>query len=167
MATEAQARPPMWRKVVDYPLVTMVIATAIYIAAVALALYLGKFVPDTLGKTTVAAIHAVITIGLLLAAYKLIIVRLGRHPKDDLPAAPALREGSIGLAIGFAIMALSVVVALTLGVYRIVGPGDASRLGLELTAVGIMPAFTEELLFRAGFSSVGSRSLAAAGSRCC
>lgn len=139
---------PLWRRIVDYPLVTMVIATAIYIAAAALSIIIGKFVPPAIGKTGVAAINAVITIGLLLAAYKLIIVRLGRHPKDDLPAAPALRDTAIGLAVGFSIMALAVAVAAALGVYRIIGAGDTSRLVLELIAVAIIPGFTEELLFR-------------------
>ena len=147
MATEARIERPLWRKIVDYPLVTMVIATAIYIAASALGVIIGKYV-TLADKTADVAIDAALTIGLLLAAYKLIIVRLGRHPKDDLPAAPAPRDTAIGIAIGFAIMATAVGVAGLLGVYRIVGPGDTSRLVFELIAVGMLPAFTEELLFR-------------------
>ena len=138
---------PLWRRIVDYPLVTLVIATAIYLFALWASVKVGKFVPP-MGKTADTAVHAAITIAFLLAAYKLIIVRLGAQPKDDLPAGPALRDGSIGIAIGFSIMALSVAVAAILGVYRIIGSGDASRLLLELVAVAIMPAFTEELLFR-------------------
>ena len=45
-------------------------------------------------------------------------------------------------------MALAVGVAAALGVYRIVGQGDTSRLVLELITVAIMPGFMEELLFR-------------------
>ena len=138
---------PLWRRIVDYPLVTLVIATAIYLFALWASVMLGALIPPS-GKTADTAIHAAITIGLLLAAYKLVIVRLGAQPKDDLPAGPALRDGGIGIAIGFSIMALSVAVAAALGVYRIVGPGDASRLLLELIAVAIIPGFTEELLFR-------------------
>jgi membrane protease YdiL (CAAX protease family) len=147
MATEARTERPLWRKIVDYPLVTMVIATAIYIAAAALAAIIGKYIPLA-DKTADVAFDAALTIGLLLAAYKLIIVRLGRHPKDDLPAGPALRDTSIGIAIGFAIMAAAVGVATLLGVYRVIGPGDTTRLVFELIAVGILPGFTEELLFR-------------------
>lgn len=138
---------PLWRRIVDYPLVTLVIATVIYLFALWLSVKLGALIPPS-GKTADTAIHAAITIAFLLAAYKLIIVRLGAEPKDDLPAGPALRDGGIGIAIGFSIMALSVAVAAALGVYRIVGPGDASRLLLELIAVAIIPGFTEELLFR-------------------
>jgi membrane protease YdiL (CAAX protease family) len=138
----------LWRRIVDFPLVAMVIAVVIYILAATLALGLGKLVPLSIGKTAVAAAHAAITIAIVLAAYKFIIVRLGEHPKDDLPGGPALRDTSIGVAIGFAVMALAVGVAAILGVYRIVGPGDASRLVLELVTVAIMPGFMEELLFR-------------------
>lgn len=142
------AKRPLWRRIVDFPLVTMVIAVVIYLLASALALALGKLVPLSLGKTAVAAAHAAITIAIVLAAYKLIIVRLGEHPKDDLPGPPALRDTAIGVAIGFAIMALAVGVAAALGVYRIVGQGDTSKLVLELVTVAIMPGFMEELLFR-------------------
>jgi membrane protease YdiL (CAAX protease family) len=142
------AQRPLWRRIVDFPLVAMVIAVVIYILAATLALGLGKLVPLSIGKTAVAAAHAAITIAIVLAAYKFIIVRLGEHPKDDLPGGPALRDTSIGVAIGFAVMALAVGVAAILGVYRIVGPGDASRLVLELVTVAIMPGFMEELLFR-------------------
>ena len=139
---------PLWRRIVDFPLVTMVIAVVIYILAATIGFALGKLVPPTIGKTAVAAVHALITISLLLAAYKLIIARLGAHPKDDLPAGPALRDTAIGAATGFALMTAAVGVAAVVGVYRIVGPGDTSKLLLELIAVAIIPGFTEELLFR-------------------
>jgi uncharacterized protein len=143
---QAEERP-LWRRIVDYPLVAMLVAILVYAAAVALSLVLGKLVPPV-GKTAVAAIHAVITITILLAAYKFVMVRLGERPKDDLPAKPALGESAVGLGLGFALMAASVAVAATLGVYRIVGAGDGSRLAMALIATAIMPAFTEELLFR-------------------
>jgi membrane protease YdiL (CAAX protease family) len=143
-----RAERPLWRRIANYPLVAMVIATIIYICAVALGVALGRFVPQSLGKPAVAALHAAITIGLLLAAYKLVIVHLGDKPRDDLPARPAVRDAAIGLGGGFALMAASVGVAAVLGVYRITGSGDTSRLLLELIVVAIMPGFTEELLFR-------------------
>jgi hypothetical protein len=138
---------PLWRRIVDYPLVAMVIAVAVYIFAVWLSLKFGKFAPR-IGKTADAAIQSTLTIGLLLLAYKLVIVRLGDRPWDDLPLGPALRDGAIGLGAGFALMAASVGLAAVLGIYRITGSGDTSRLLLELVVVAIMPAFTEELLFR-------------------
>ena len=145
---EATSERPIWRQVIDFPLVAMLIAIVIYAAAAALSLWLGKLVPPTIGRTAVAAAHAVITISLLFAAYKYLIARLGWRPKDDLPAGPALPQTAVGLGIGFALMAASVAVAAGVGVYRITGAGDSSRLLLALIATAIMPAFTEELLFR-------------------
>jgi membrane protease YdiL (CAAX protease family) len=139
---------PAWRRVVDYPLVALVIATIVYILATVLGVVVGKVAPHSLGKVPVAAIQSAITIAFLYTAYKLIIVRLDDRPRDDLPAGPALRDGAIGLSAGFALMAASVGVAALLGIYRIDGPGDTSRLLLELIMVAIMPGFTEELLFR-------------------
>jgi membrane protease YdiL (CAAX protease family) len=144
---QAATERPIWRQVIDFPLIAMVIAIVAFAAALALSLYLGKFVPP-IGRVAVAAIHAVITIAFLLAAYVLVIARLGARPRSDFPLAPAARETAAGLGIGFALMAASVGVAALLGVYRIVGAGDASRLAMALIATAIMPAFTEELLFR-------------------
>jgi membrane protease YdiL (CAAX protease family) len=144
----ASEERPLWRRIVDYPLVALIIATIIYILATALGLWVGTFAPESLGKVAVAAIQSGVTIALLFGAYKGVIARLGEHPRDDLPAGPALRDGAAGLAAGFALMAASVGVAALVGVYRITGPGDTSRLLLELITVAIMPGFTEELLFR-------------------
>ncbi|MFL6728860.1 MAG: CPBP family intramembrane glutamic endopeptidase [Sphingomicrobium sp.] len=138
---------PLWHRIVDYPLVAMVIAIIVYALAVALSLWLGKLVPP-IGKVGLAAAHTAITIAILFAAYKLVIARLGQRPKDDLPAKPALPQTAIGLGIGFALMAASVAVAAVLGVYRIDGAGDSSMLLMALITSAIMPGFTEELLFR-------------------
>ena len=138
---------PLWRKIVDYPLVALVIAIIVYALAVAASLWLGKLVPP-IGRVGLAAAHAAITIALLFAAYKLLIARLGEHPKDDLSSTNAVRQTAVGLGIGFALMVACVAVAAILGVYRIVGSGDASRLAMALISSAIMPAFTEELLFR-------------------
>ena len=138
---------PLWRRIVDFPLVAMLIAIVLYIAATALALYLGKLVPP-LGAGPTAAAHAAITIALVLAVYKLAIVRLGERPRDDLPARGALGNLGLGLLIGLVLFSCVVGVAWLAGVYRIVGQGDASHLLLALVATAIMPGFMEELLFR-------------------
>jgi len=84
-----------------------------------------------------------------LAAYKLLIVRLGEHPRDDLRwQRDSGKNLGLGLLAGFAIMALAVGVAAAIGVYRITGPGDTSTLVLELVGTAIVPGFMEELFFR-------------------
>jgi membrane protease YdiL (CAAX protease family) len=138
---------PLWRKIVDFPLVAMLIAIALFIAATALGIFIGKQF-GTMPQPERTVVRAVINIALMLATYKLVIVKLGEHPRDDLPARGALKNLGIGLASGVVIFSIVVGVAALLGVYRIVGTGDASMFVLELVGTAILPGFMEELLFR-------------------
>ncbi len=147
-ATEGARERPLWRRIVDYPLVALLIAAILAIAASALGFALGKLVPP-LGREWTAIVHALLVIVPLLAVYKFIIVRLGEPPRDDLEwTAGAARKLGLGLLVGFLIMAVAVAIAAIFGVYRIVGAGDTSRLVLEIVGVAIMPGITEELFFR-------------------
>jgi membrane protease YdiL (CAAX protease family) len=146
--TEQASVRPLWRRIVDYPLVALLISVAIYICALALGIAIGKLF-ETMGQPERSVVRAVINIGLVLAAYKFIITRLGDHPRDDLRLGrDAARNLGLGLLAGFLIMAVAVGASAAAGVYRIVGPGDASRLVLELVIVAIIPGFMEELFFR-------------------
>ena len=139
---------PLWRRIADYPLVAMLIAVVIFIAAVAIGIAVGKPL-ESMAQPARAAIRAAINIALVLAAYKLLIVRLGEHPRDDLRwQRDSGKNLGLGLLAGFAIMALAVGVAAAIGVYRITGPGDTSTLVLELVGTAIVPGFMEELFFR-------------------
>lgn len=139
---------PLWRRIVDYPLVALLISVAIYICALALGIAIGKLF-ETMGQPERSIVRAVINIGVVLAAYKFIITRLGDHPRDDLRLdRDWARNLGLGLLAGFLIMAVAVGAAAAAGVYRIVGIGDSSTFVLELVGTAIMPAFMEELLFR-------------------
>jgi membrane protease YdiL (CAAX protease family) len=139
---------PLWRRIVNYPLVALVIAVALFIGASALAMALGRPL-QPLPQVERSVLRALIAIVIIVAVYKLAIARLGDEPRDDLRFDRAAgRNLGLGLALGFVIMAVAVGIAAVLGVYRIVGPGDASRLVLELVGVAIMPGLTEEMLFR-------------------
>jgi len=138
---------PLWKRIVQFPLVEMLIAVALFAAAVALAILIGKPL-EGMGQPGRAIVRGAISIGLVLAIYKLVIARLGRQPRDDLPAEGAIRNLGAGLIAGFLIFSLVVGVAAIAHVYKIVGKGDTSALILELIGVAIMPAFMEELLFR-------------------
>jgi membrane protease YdiL (CAAX protease family) len=145
MATEG--RRPLVQRIADFPLVAMIVATALFVLASALGTYLGKFVPAW-GQPATAAVHMVITISLVLAVYKLAIVRLGERPRDDLPATGAIRNLALGLAAGAVLYGLVVGIAAVFDIYRITGQGGTSMLLLGLISEGVMPGFMEELLFR-------------------
>lgn len=138
---------PLWRRIADYPLVALVIAVVLYIVAVAFGIGL-RSIPLPIGPDWNEIVHAIIEICLVLAVYKFVIIRLGEHRRDDLPAHHALRNLGLGLAAGCLIFSAIVGLAALVGVYRITGAGDASRLVLELVGTAIIPGFMEEMLFR-------------------
>jgi uncharacterized protein len=141
-------RPPLWRRIVDFPLVAMLIAIALYALAVGIAGAVGTILPHLQPPILATTVNSLIVLVLVLLTYKLAIVRLGEHPRDDLRSKGALPNLGIGLLAGLLIMAAAVGVAAIADVYNIVGAGDASQLAHELVATAIMPAFLEELLFR-------------------
>lgn len=130
----------------DHPLVAMIIAIIIYILAAALGVVLGSTV--VLGQPATGVVQTLITVGLTLSAYKLIIVRLGRRRRDDLPAADAAANLGKGLVAGALLFSAIVAVAGMLGIYRIVGEDHWPELVLPLFVTAIAPGFMEELLFR-------------------
>ena len=149
----AEVRPfttderPLIRRVVDFPLVAMIIAIVLFIAASAAATLLGKLLP-TMAANAAAAVKGAIAIALMLAVYKLVIVRLGERPRDDLPIAAAPRGLALGVLTGFLLFCALVGIAALFDVYNIVGPGDTRELVKDLIGMTILAAFMEELLFR-------------------
>jgi len=149
----AEVRPfttderPLIRRIVDFPLVAMIIAIALFIAASAAATLLGKLLPS-MAANAAAAVKGAIAIALMLAVYKLVIVRLGERPRDDLPIAAAPRGLALGVLTGFLLFCALVGIAALFDVYNIVGPGDTRELVKDLIGMTILAAFMEELLFR-------------------
>ena len=140
-------RRTLARRIVDFPLVAMVIAIALFVAAVALSAYLGKLLPP-MEPDLATTIKASMLVVLVVAVYKLAIVRLGAHPRDELQAQGALKELGLGLLAGGVIFSAVVGVAALLDVYNIVGPGSTSRLVIDLMTIAVIPGVTEEMLFR-------------------
>jgi membrane protease YdiL (CAAX protease family) len=145
--TEQQHRElPLWHRVIDFPLVALLVAVALYIIAGALGLFLGKYV--SLGAPATGIVQSAITLALVLATYKLIIVRLGKHPRDDLRGSNALPDLGRGITLGAVLFSIVVGIAALVGVYHVAGIGSPADLLVPLVASAIMPGFMEELLFR-------------------
>lgn len=139
---------PWWRKVLEFPLVALVIATATVIGTVAVAYNLVSAVlPNLSGEDRVLVIDLVAVVGLFLA-YKLIIRHLGDDQRDELPLKDAARETGIGLGYGLGLFTLIVLVAAMFGVYRIEGYGGTDGLFAALIASTLFPAVSEEIFFR-------------------
>jgi membrane protease YdiL (CAAX protease family) len=146
--TTVSGGKPLWRKIVDFPLVAMLIALAVVIACFALVTFLMRSAVPAIPGLAQSVEFDLIAIPLLVLAYELIIRRLGEHPRDDYRDPQALKNLGLGLGAGFLIFSLAVAVAALLGVYRISGEGDASDLLPALIGPAIFAAVSEELIFR-------------------
>lgn len=136
-----------WRRVLDFPLVALVVAIALFLVADRIGTVLGFAIHVGPPGLYIWTRNAIILAAILLA-YKLAIRRLGERSRDDLPAKRAVPQLAIGILIGCMLMTLSVAIAAALGVYHPTGKGDSSHLVHALISTAIMAAFLEELLFR-------------------
>ena len=139
---------PLWRRIVDFPLVTMVIALAIVIFCFTVGQLIGQFLLPNIPGFSREMKFDLASIPLVIIAYELIIRRLGEHPRDDYRDPHALRNLGIGLAAGFLVFSLAVAVAAVLGVYHVTGEGDATDMLPALIGPAIFAAVSEELIFR-------------------
>lgn len=142
---------PLWRKVLDFPLVTMIVAGALVLGASAglgfvVARLLEKLGLDqsTFGVIIGVVLHTLVLFGL----YKLVIRNMGDRKHDDLPMDGALRNLGLGTAGAFGLMSLIVGLAALMGVYWISGWGGMQSWVWILFITGVNAAFFEELLFR-------------------
>jgi membrane protease YdiL (CAAX protease family) len=136
-----------WKRIVDFPLVAMVIALiAILVPA---GLVAGLF-ERTLAPSPLASMAGQIAVtATIVASYKLTVRHLGAREHDDLAGPGASRELAAGLAFGTSLFALIVGAVALAGDYRITGVGDTSNLWQSLIGDGLAPAVAEEIIFRA------------------
>ena len=143
------ATSPPVQRVLTTPLVALAIALAALLGAAGLTAGLLEMALRNVAADEVYLItEAVVTVVMLLA-YKLVVRRLGREPRDDLTGPGAARQTALGLGAGFLLFSSIVAVVAIAGLYRVTGPGDADFLLFAIVTDGIAPAVGEEILFRA------------------
>lgn len=147
LSIERSSERSSLRRVVDYPLVALLIAVGLFILAAGTGQNLGTSIPLQSAAAKMWVRNAAIFATVLLT-YKLAIARLGATPRDDLTARRSLVYLAAGLLIGMLLMAAAVGAAAVADVYNLVGEGDSSDLTHALITAAIMPAFMEEMLFR-------------------
>ena len=138
---------PNWRRIVDFPLVAMIIGIVVFACIVVIGGFVQKSHPP-MSKVEFTALFTALNVALCFAGYKLVLRHLGERPRDDLRFQGAAKNLGVGLAIGFALFAAVVGIAYLVGAYRITGCCSADRLLVDLLNQGIMAAVLEELLFR-------------------
>jgi hypothetical protein len=144
----AKHERPLWLRIVDYPLVAMVIAVLLFVIAITVAGALDKFAIPRIAGFTFEMKFDIVAIPLLIVVYELVMRHLGEHPRDDYRDSRWVRNLLIGLGAGLVIFSLAVALAAALGVYRVSGDGDLRGLLPALLASALFPAVSEELLFR-------------------
>ena len=107
-----------------------------------------KYLPADLGPLMVAATFLVV----YLAGARWI----ERRTATELAPRRALPEIAMGLVTGFVLFSVVMAVLWAIGVYHIVGKGDAKGLA-EAIALAVMAGFLEELLFRGILFRLSSR----------
>lgn len=139
---------PVWRKIVDFPLVAMLIALAIAILCFVVGMLIAQFVLPKVPGFSREMEFDLASIPILIIAYELVIRRLGRYPRDDYRDPKALQHLALGLGAGLLIFSAAVAVAALLGVYRVTGEGDLTQLLPAIIGPTIFAAVSEELVFR-------------------
>jgi membrane protease YdiL (CAAX protease family) len=145
---QQQVARPLWRRIIDYPLVAMVLAVLLVILCFTAGMLIAQFLVPPIPGFTLPMKFDLVSIPILLLAYYLVIGRMGEHPHNDYRDRQWLRRLVIGLAAGLAVFSVAVAAAAVLGVYRVVGQGDLSGVIPALLAAAIFPAISEELVFR-------------------
>lgn len=149
MDTAATITPlPLWKRIVNFPLVTMLIALALIAAVIVPVDLAGNALAKPLGWDIVEPLVAVTVIVALIALQKLVLRRLGTRKHDDLPLAAAPRQLAAGAVGAGALFTLIVGIAALLGAYVIDGWGGMKSWVFILFWAGFNAGFVEELMFR-------------------
>lgn len=148
-AAAVPATKPLWKRVIEFPLVAMVLAALSLMLCVGLPSFLiGKSSVATLPETTKLVLAGIIAPLLAIAAVKLLVARLGEEPRDDLPFNRSVGDLWRGTLVAFVLMSLIVGVTVLLGGYRIEGAGGATSWAFLLFVAGTQAAVLEEILMR-------------------
>ena len=148
LADEQALDRPLWRRIVDFPLVALIIGIAVFACIVTIGTLVQKSLPPTMPKVESTALFAGLNVVLCFAGTKLVLRHLGEHPRDDLRFHGAAKDLSLGLLIGFVLFTVVVAIAALTGAYIITACCSTKQLLIVLFNAGIMAAVLEELLFR-------------------
>jgi membrane protease YdiL (CAAX protease family) len=143
------ATRPLWRRIIDFPLVAMLIAIAVFVTGIALAILANQYVlPPRIAGLSPSLQFDLAAIPILVLVYVFIIAKLGERPRNELRDPKLVRNLLFGLVGGALVFSLAVAIAAALGVYRIVGIGDAKGMLAALVGSALFPAVSEEMMFR-------------------
>jgi hypothetical protein len=138
---------PLWRRIVDFPLVALFVGVIVFACIVAVGVVFQKNHPP-MPKLEFTGLFTALNVALCFAGYKLILRHLGEQPRDDLRFRGAAKDLGLGLLIGLVLFTAVVGIAALVGAYSIVACCSTRQLLIVFLDAGIMAAVLEELLFR-------------------
>lgn len=142
-------RKPLWRRIVEFPLVAMVLAILAVVLGLGLLSLAATPLPlENLPENTLIVMNGLAVPIIVFAIYKLVVTRLGDQPRDDLPIDTRMHDlwrGALGAGL---LMSAIVALVAALGSYRIEGWGGSTSWVFILFAGGVQAAFVEEVLMR-------------------
>ncbi|GGD95556.1 CAAX amino protease [Tsuneonella deserti] len=148
--TEQVSGKPLWRRVLDFPLVALVIALVALIGGIALVTPVLRLLPLEALPAWVdkPPLISLCVIAVSVVVYKLVVTRLGDRRRDDLMFDRTARDSIRGTAIAAVLMTAIVGAAFLAGAYRIDGWGGSTSWPLLLFGAGLQAALFEEILAR-------------------
>lgn len=139
---------PRWRRIVDFPLMAMLLSIVALAIVGILFNVVGKAV-FPVDKSDFGKIwHMALGLVLLVTTLRFTNARLGTVRRNEFPAATALRGVLMGLIIGTLLYSIVVGEAALAQIYRVIGMGDASQFWRALVLTAIAPGIIEEIFFR-------------------
>ena len=140
-------RPGWFWRIVQFPIARIFIL--LVASGLGQALISGLFGQLRLGDENPLGALAIsgAVIAMTVLVYVLFVRWIERRSATELALKQASRELGIGALLGFAAITATVFLMWLAGAYRVVGTHSALAMVAALT-IGLVPAFTEEILFR-------------------
>jgi uncharacterized protein len=135
------------RKILQFPLILLIIGVAIQFAAIAAGSQIRVFI-DPRDDSPALLLVVALVCAMALGAHRLFNLYIDRSPHNDVEGKGAVQETGAGIAFGFLLFSLITAVVWALGGYE---PGDLigwHTIWQMLATFALAPGVMEEILFR-------------------
>ena len=139
---------PLWRRIIDFPLVALLLSVLALAAAAALWALLTKYVLPHDASTFGKSWRSIVSLALVVLTFRFTNARLGAVRRNDLPGAGAFRLVLLGIVVGTLLYSAVVGEAAIARVYWIVGAGDGRDFWEALIGTALGAGIIEEVVFR-------------------
>lgn len=139
---------PRWRRILDFPLMAMLLSIVAIVAVAALWTLFTKYALPNDKSIFAKSWQTLVGLALFVITFQFTNARLGAVRRNDLPAAGALRYVALGVIVGTLLFSFVIGEAALARVYWIVGAGDASQFWKALIGTALSAGILEEIVFR-------------------